>query len=302
MAKTNKGLGMGLDALFKLNVTEENSENKEDNNNFNLEDNIIAGFVELPIERVSPNPDQPRKNFTDESIESLAQSIKAYGIIQPITVSKKGEFYEIIAGERRYRAAKLLGLQKIPCIIKDTSQREKLELSLIENIQRENLNPIEEAIAYSNLIETYGITQEELSERLGKSRTSITNFIRLLNLDIQIQKWLIDGIITPGHARTILSIEDKNEHINFAQYIIKNNLSVREAEKLAKNWPIQKKDKKSSNPVREIELQKAEEILKKKLQTKVNIIGTSHKGKIQIEYFTQEELERLLELFNTKVF
>lgn len=297
MAKINKGLGMGLDALFKLNVTEDDN-NKENNESDNK---VVAGFVELPLEKILPNPDQPRKNFTEESIESLSQSIKAYGIIQPITVSKKGEFYEIIAGERRYRAAKLLGLKKIPAIIKDTSQREKLELSLIENIQRENLNPIEEAIAYSNLIETYGMTQEELSERLGKSRTSITNFIRLLNLDIQIQKWIIEGAITSGHARTILSIEDKKEHINFAQYIIKNNLSVREAEKLAKIWSIEKKNKKNTMVVREIALQEVEENLKRKLQTKVNIIGTSHKGKIQIEYFSQEELERLLEIFNTKI-
>jgi len=292
MAKTNKGLGMGLDALLKLNITDENEDNSE---------KIIAGFVELPLEKIIPNPDQPRKNFSDEAIQSLAQSIKSYGIIQPITVSKKGEFYEIIAGERRYRAAKLLGLEKIPVIIKDTSQRERLELSLIENIQRENLNPIEEALAYSNLIETYGITHEELSERLGKSRTAITNMIRLLNLDIQIQKWLMDGTITPGHARTILSIENKKEHISFAEYIIKNNLSVREAEKIAKIWPIEKKESKKTAPIREIELQRAEEILARKLQSKVNIIGTSQKGKIQIEYFSQEELERLLELFNAKI-
>lgn len=297
MAKMNKGLGMGLDALFKVNITEEN-----DNSNLDKpeEERVIAGFTELPIEKVIPNPDQPRKSFSDEAMESLTKSVKSYGIIQPITVSKKGDFYEIVAGERRYRAAKIVGLKKIPVIIKDTSQREKLELSLIENIQRENLNPIEEAIAYSNLIETYGITHEELSERLGKSRAAITNMIRLLNLDPQIQKYLIDGSITPGHARTILSIENKKEHINFAEYIIKNNLSVREAEKLSKNWPIEKKERKS-NVVREIELQKTEEILARRLQSKVNIIGTSHKGKIQIEYFSQEELERLLELFNAKI-
>jgi len=296
MAKNNKGLGRGLDALLKMNVAEETNDEVINQNN------VIAGFVELDIDRVVPNPDQPRKNFSEESIENLAQSIKNFGIIQPITVSKKGDSYEIIAGERRYRAAKSVGLTKIPVIIKNLSQKEKLEISLIENIQRENLNPIEEALAYSNLIDSFGITQEELADSIGKSRTSITNFIRLLNLDIEIQKWIMDGTITPGHARTILSLQDKKYHIEFAKYIINNNLSVREAEGLTKKWPISGKETQNKkNSLRELEIQNAEKELERKLQTRVQILGNSLKGKIQIEYFNQDELERLLELFNLKI-
>lgn len=296
MAKINRGLGRGIDALLKMNVSEDNGDISEN------EKNILAGFLEIDIEKVSPNPSQPRKNFSLESIENLAQSIKNFGIIQPITIAKKGDGYEIIAGERRYRAAKIAGLTKIPVIIKDLTQKEKLEISLIENIQRENLNPIEEALAYSNLIESYDITQEELAESIGKSRTSITNFIRLLNLDIQIQKWIMEQVLTPGHARTILSVQDKTEHINFANYIIQNNLSVREAEQFSKKWPIEQKSikEKSKSSMRELELENAEKELERKLQTKVNIIGSSYKGKIQIEYFSQEELERLLDIFNLK--
>lgn len=296
MAKINRGLGRGIDALLKMNVSEDNGDISE------KEKNILAGFSEIDIEKVSPNPSQPRKNFSLESIENLAQSIKNFGIIQPITIAKKGDGYEIIAGERRYRAAKIAGLTKIPVIIKDLTQKEKLEISLIENIQRENLNPIEEALAYSNLIESYDITQEELAESIGKSRTSITNFIRLLNLDIQIQKWIMEQVLTPGHARTILSVQDKTEHINFANYIIQNNLSVREAEQFSKKWPIEQKSikEKSKSSMRELELENAEKELERKLQTKVNIIGSSYKGKIQIEYFSQEELERLLDIFNLK--
>ena len=197
MAKTNRGLGMGLDALLKVNIQDE----EKTPNLQNPEENILAGFVEIPIDKIVTNPNQPRKNFSEELLENLATSIKNFGVIQPITVSKKDDTYEIIAGERRYRAAKIVGLEKIPVIIKDLSLKEKMEISLVENIQRENLNPIEEGLAFLSLIETYNITQEELSERVGKSRTAITNTIRLLNLDPQIQKWITEDKLTPGHAR-----------------------------------------------------------------------------------------------------
>jgi len=297
MAKNNRGLGMGLDALFKVNIQDE----EKAPNLQNPEDNIIAGFVEIPIDKIIPNPNQPRKNFSEESLENLAVSIKNFGVIQPITVAKKNDIYEIIAGERRYRAAIKVGLEKIPVIIKDLSQKEKMEISLVENIQRENLNPIEEGLAFLSLIETYNITQEELSGRLGKSRTAITNTIRLLNLDPQIQKWITEEKLTPGHARTILSIEEKNQHMLFANYIIQKNLSVREAEKIAKRWPIDMLPKKEPPKIREIEIQKAEEKMSQKLQTKVNIIGSSLKGKIHIEYFKQEDLERILEILNISI-
>lgn len=297
MAKSNKGLGMGLDALLKVNIQdEEKSPNLQ-----NPEENVIAGFVELPIDKVFPNPNQPRKNFSEESLDNLATSIKNFGVIQPITVTKKNDIYEIIAGERRYRAAKKVGLEKIPVIIKDLSQKEKMEISLVENIQRENLNPVEEGLAFLSLIETYNITQEELSGRLGKSRTAITNTIRLLNLEPQIQKWIIEEKITPGHARTILSLEDKNQHLSFANYIIQNNLSVREAEKISKKWPLNILPKKNPPKIRELEVQIAEQKIAEKLQTKVNIVGNSLKGKIQVEYFKQEDLERILEILNINI-
>nr|HPO50942.1 ParB/RepB/Spo0J family partition protein [Spirochaetota bacterium] len=286
-----------LDALLKVNIQDED----KSPNLQNPEENVIAGFVELPIDKVFPNPNQPRKNFSEEALESLAVSIKSFGVIQPITVAKKDDIYEIIAGERRYRAAKKVGLEKIPVIIKDLSQKEKMEISLVENIQRENLNPIEEGLAFLSLIETYSITQEELSGRLGKSRTAITNTIRLLNLDPQIQKWITEEKLTPGHARTILSVEDKSRRISFADYIIKNNLSVREAEQISKKWPLQTFAKKDTPKVREIEIQRAEEKIARKLMTKVNIVGTSLKGKINIEYFKQEDLERILEILDVSI-
>ncbi len=294
MAKTNRGLGMGLDALLKVNIQDE----EKTPNLQNPEENILAGFVEIPIDKIVTNPNQPRKNFSEELLENLATSIKNFGVIQPITVSKKDDTYEIIAGERRYRAAKIVGLEKIPVIIKDLSLKEKMEISLVENIQRENLNPIEEGLAFLSLIETYNITQEELSERVGKSRTAITNTIRLLNLDPQIQKWITEDKLTPGHARAILSINEKKQHISFANYIIQNNLSVRESEKISKKWPFEIYTKKSHPKIREIEIQKAEEKISQKFQTKVNIVGSSIKGKIHIEYFKQEDLERILETLN----
>lgn len=293
MAKSNKGLGMGLEALLKMNVQNDQPDNKV---NVSEEDKVIAGFVEIPINKIVPNQDQPRKNFNEESIDELAQSIKNYGLIQPITVIKKDNVYEIVTGERRYRASKKAGLEKMPVIIKDISQREKLAVSLIENIQRENLNPIEEALAFSSLIESYNITQEELSQKLGKSRTAITNSIRLLNLDIQIRSWLMEGKLTPGHARAILSITNTKFHIPFADYLIQYELSVRESEDLAKKWPLQKEKSKKTITSKSNEIREAEEKLEQKLQTKVMINGKINKGKIQIDYFSEDELERIIDI------
>jgi ParB family chromosome partitioning protein len=293
MAKNKSGLGgMGLDALLKVNVQNDNLTKSEE-----LGDNVLAGFVELPVGKIIANSNQPRKYFDDESLEELAQSIKNFGIIQPITVVKKDNNYEIVSGERRYRASVKAGLKKIPVIIKVLSQKEQLGISLVENIQRVDLNPIEEALAYKSLIDEYNLTHEEIASELGKSRTAITNTIRLLNLEPQIIQWIKEKLLTPGHARAILSIEDKNEQIKFADYIINNHLSVRESEGLSKKWttPKNEKDTKKSK-LREIEIQNAEEKIAKKLQTKVKIDGTSIKGKIMIDYFTMEDLERILEI------
>jgi ParB family chromosome partitioning protein len=297
MAKNKSGLGgMGLDALLKVNVQNNNSSRSEES-----AENVLAGFAELPIDKIVPNNNQPRKYFDDEKIEELTISVKTFGVIEPITVVKKDDKYEIVAGERRYRASIRAGLEKIPVMIRDLSQKEQLEISLVENIQREDLNPIEEALAYTSLINAYNITHDDISKRVGKSRPAITNTIRLLNLEPQIQKWIIEGGLSQGHARAILSIEDKNEHIKFADYIMKNNLSVREADNLSKKWITPTKNEKEENAskpkLREIEIQDAEDRLSKKLQTKVKINGTSIKGKIVIDYFTQEDLERILEIF-----
>ncbi len=287
----NKGLGKGLNALMQLNIHDEDQETHKDE--------VVAGFLEMDISLIKANPSQPRKLFDQTAIESLAQSIKTYGLIQPITVSKKGDFFEIIAGERRFRASQIAGINKVPVIIKDISHREKLEISLVENIQRENLNTIEEALAYQSLIETYNLTQDQLSDRIGKSRSAITNTLRLLSLEIKIQKYIIDGAVTPGHARAILSLEDKSEQINFCDYIIKNELSVRESEKAAKNWKAEKRNLKQQSVVKfPIELKNAQQKIEEKFQTKVTITGNENKGKIQIEYFTIEDLERILEILD----
>lgn len=297
----NIGVGMlndsadGINALLDVNVSSENNGEKSENN----QPEILAGFAELDISEIITNPNQPRKTFSQESIDELAQSIKTVGIIQPITVVKNGDKYEIIAGERRYRAAQVAGLTKVPVLIKDLSLRQKLEISLIENIQRENLNAIEEAIAYQNLIEQYDLTQEEMAETVGKSRTAITNSMRLLGLDPMVQKMVMDKEISAGHAKAVLAVSDKSYQASFAMYIKDNSLSVREAESLAKKWPLPEKPKSSSGggkAMREVELDDAERELAGILQTKVSIIGSSFKGKIQIEYFSLDELERLLEL------
>ena len=294
MAKGNKGLGMGLDALLKMNVQDDEINERK---GIGQGDKVIAGFVELPINKIIPNQSQPRKNFNKESISELAQSIKNYGLIQPITVIKKDSIYEIVAGERRYRASKEAGLEKVPVIIKDISQKEKLAVSLVENIQRENLNPIEEALAFSSLIESYNITQEELAQKLGKSRTAITNSIRLLNLDIQIRSWIMEGKLTPGHARSILSVTDVKEHLSFANYILSHELSVRETEILSKKWPLHKaKNKKGIYTNKSLEIKDAEQKLQQKLKTKVIINGKVNKGKILIDYFSEDELERVINL------
>lgn len=291
MAK-NRGLGMGIDALYQMNVHETDDINSK----------VTAGFVELNISEITPNPNQPRKEFDENALANLAQSIKNFGVIQPISVYRDESTYIIIAGERRYRASKLAGLETIPAIIKDLTKKEQFEMSIVENVQREDLNAIEEAIAYQSLIETYSITHDHLAERIGKSRTSITNTLRLLNLDIQVQKWIIDGKITPGHARSILSLSDKEKHLSFANYIIENNLSVREAENMSKKWTSDaphksKSSGKSSEKQKEIEIRIAEEKISSKIQAKVSISGSSRKGKITIEYFSIDELERMLEIF-----
>lgn len=278
------GLGKGLGAL----IPEENLEQQSSNNENGI--NLIS------INLIKPTVDQPRKSFDEEKIIQLSESIKEHGIIQPIILKKEGKTYNIVAGERRWRAAKIAGVKEIPSIIMDLSDKEILEISLIENIQRQDLNPIEEAIAYRKLLEDFNLTQEQLSSRIGKSRTAIANCLRLLNLDKRVQDYLIDGVITEGHGRAILSIEDKDLQYRLAQNVIDEGLSVRETEKLIKSFINEKKklepQEKNINPYY-IDIKDKLEGL---FGTKVLLMDKKNKGRIEIEYYSQEDLQRILDI------
>ena len=264
--------------------------------------------VEKPVElkvkigEVEPNRDQPRKNFDEDSLIELADSIKQFGVLQPLLVTKKDNYYEIIAGERRWRAAKLAGLKEIPIVVKEFSGQEIVEISLIENIQRENLNPIEEALAYKRLMEEFHLKQDEIAERVSKSRTAVTNSIRLLKLNENVQQMVIDDMISTGHARALLSIDDKEQQHVLAMRVFDEKLSVRETEALVKNIlnpkPEVKKEKKEEQL--DVVYQQLEEKIKSIVGTKVAIHHkNNNKGKIEIEYYSQAELERLIELFES---
>ncbi len=273
-------LGKGLGAL----IPEKSQENKDSINT-------------ISINLIKPNNEQPRKNFDEEKIGYLAQSIKEHGIIQPLVLKKEGNLYTIVAGERRWRAAKIAGLKELPCITMDISDKDILEISLIENIQREDLNPIEEALAYKKLLEDFRITQSELSNRIGKSRVTIANTMRLMNLDERVQQYLIEGIITEGHGRALLAIENSDLQYEFAQKVIDNKLSVRELERLIKNISVEKANKELLR-----ELNPYYKDVRNQLQdyfgTKVNILDKKNKGKIEIEYYSEEDLQRILDIIN----
>jgi ParB family chromosome partitioning protein len=278
------GLGKGLGALIPddLSIQDDKDINKDVN--------------KISINMIRANESQPRKSFDENKLNSLTASIKEHGIIQPLVLKKdEGDTYTIIAGERRWRAAKLAGLKEIPAVIMNVTEKQVLEISLIENIQREDLNPIEEALAYKKLIDDFKLTQEELSERVGKSRTAITNCLRLLNLDLRVQQYVIEGVITEGHGRAILGVEDKNFQFKLAQTVIDEGLSVRETEKLAKNMlhdNKRKRKEKDENPYY-IDI---EERLKNIFGTKVSIKSGRNKGKIEIEYYSEDDLQRIVEL------
>ncbi len=259
---------------------------------------INEGRTTIPINLIKANAEQPRKVFDEDKIFKLSQSIKEHGIIQPLILKRSGESYIIIAGERRWRAAKLAGIKEIPAIIMDLTDKEVLEISLIENLQREDLNPIEEANAYKKLMSEFSLTQEELSTKVGRSRAAIANTIRLLNLDIKVQQYVIEGVITEGHARTLLSLSDKNLQFELAQKIIDEDLTVRDIEKLIKNLLNTHEDKK----INKKELLPYYNDIRMKLEgyfgTKVNINAKKNKGKIEIEYYSEEDLQRILDIMN----
>ena len=275
-----KGLGKGLGAL----ISSANEETGSD------------GVIELKINEIEPNVGQPRKKFDDQKLMQLSDSIKEHGIVQPIIVRREDNIYKIVAGERRWRAARLAGLVSVPVIIKDVSNKQVMEMALIENIQREDLNPIEEAEAYERLLNEYSMTQEELSKSIGKNRSTIANIVRLLALCEKVKESLIDGEISSGHARALLSIEEKEIQEKVCKEIIEKSLNVREAENLVKRIQANNKEiKRVKNDDENII--KIEDDLKKIFGTKVKLFNKNKKGKIMIEYYSNDELERLLEIF-----
>lgn len=296
MAVRKSGLGKGLDSLIPDHQSEKtglHTESEESGSN--------DGVVMVKISKVEPNKNQPRKQFDEDSLLELADSIKLYGVLQPLLVLDKENYYEIIAGERRWRAAKLAGIKEIPVIIKEYTEREIVEISLIENIQRENLNPIEEAIAYKRLLEDFNLKQDEIAERVAKSRTAVTNSIRLLKLDEKVQQMLIDEMISTGHARALLAITDPQEQVNLANQVFDEKLSVRETEKLIKKLlePVKRVEKKEE-PAVDAAYEQMEEKMKGIMGTKVTIHRKKKdKGKIEIEYYSQDELERIIDIFES---
>ena len=290
MAVNKRGLGKGLDTMIPPVKNEKKSEKG---------DPAKGPETLVNITKVEPNREQPRKNFDEDALLELSESIKQYGLLQPILVQDRKDYYEIIAGERRWRAAKLAGLKQVPVIIKNLTDQEIVEISLIENIQRENLNPIEEAQAYKRLLNEFHLKQDEVAERVSKSRTAVTNSMRLLKLSDDVQRMVIDEMITTGHARALLGVEDPAEQYYLAQRIFDEKLSVREVEKIVKNMgkPAKPKKEKVVDKSMQVIYDDISEKLKTKLGTKVNIVPKEDgSGKIEIEFYSHDELDRILDL------
>lgn len=283
---SKKGLGQGLSKSMFGDLDEINQSIDS------------SGIVNIKISLIEPNKNQPRKTFDKEKIEALAESIKEYGVIQPIVVVKNGDMYTIVAGERRWRAARAAKLDEVPVVIRDYTPRELMEIALIENIQREDLNPIEEALGYKSLMNDFNLTQDIVSQRIGKSRSAIANTLRLLSLDNKIQAMLISGELSQGHARAVLAVENEALRVEFAETIIAQGLNVRQAEASAKRLNSQPNTKKKAeiSPF-EIELKHVGEQLSSQFGTNVKISDNGKKGKIEIEYYGNDDLNRLLSIF-----
>ena len=310
MAGKKSGLGRGLDALFpektvqskpktvktvkeekKVAVDTKKSSQQETSN----------GERMMKISMIEPNREQPRKKFDEDALQELSESIKQYGILQPLLVSDKKDYYEIVAGERRWRAAKMAGLKEVPVVVKEFSTQEIVEISLIENIQREDLNPVEEAMAYKRLIDEFHLKQDEIAERVSKSRTAVTNSMRLLKLDSRVQQMMVDEMISAGHARAILAISDPEQQYNAAMKVFDEKLSVRETEKLVKSilTPTKKKPV-VSNPTEDAIYESLKEKMKGITGTRVFIHRKkNNKGKIEIEYYSRDDLDRIIDLFES---
>lgn len=283
MSGKKRGLGKGLSALISEELmVDDNKTNKE--------------YIEIiDINLIIPNKSQPRLQFEEEALSELADSIKTHGLIQPILVRKAKDKYELIAGERRWRASKIAGLKEIPCILKDINQEVSAKYALIENIQREDLNPIEEATAYRKLMEDYNLTQEEMANQVGKSRSYVANTLRLLNLHENIIDYISKGELTAGHGKALLSIKDKEQQLKSAEQMIKSNLSVREAEIIA-NKNTMTVNKPKNKKTKESYILEVEENLMRILGTKVSLVNLDKKGKIEIEYYGYEDLERIIDI------
>ena len=310
MAGKKSGLGRGLDALFPEKVSQEKPKtvrsSKPKTNTATVKTTLdqpaVKGETIVKISKVEPNREQPRKKFDEDALVEVSESIKMYGVLQPLLVSDKKDYYEIVAGERRWRAAKMAGLKEVPVVIKEFSDQEIVEISLIENIQREDLNPVEEAMAYKRLIDEFNLKQDEIAERVSKSRTAVTNSLRLLKLDARVQQMMVDEMISAGHARALLAISDAEKQYSVAMRIFDEKLSVRETEKLVKT--ILNPSKKRENAVSD----SAEDAIYESLEEKMkNITGTrvfihrkkNNKGKIEIEYYSRDDLDRIIDLFES---
>lgn len=297
MASKGKGLGKGLDTLISSEYVPAKKTSEEQQGSGQAE-------TIVKITKVEPNREQPRKNFDEDALLELSESIKQFGILQPLLVQDKNDYYEIIAGERRWRAAKMAKIKEVPVIVKNLTSQEVVEISLIENIQREDLNPIEEAIAYKRLLEEFNLKQDEVAERVSKSRTAVTNSMRLLKLSEEVQQMLVDDMLSTGHARALLGIEEQDKQYALAQKIFDEKLSVRETEKLVKKMQKEKdapvKEETPVDPTMEVIYQNLEEKMKTILGTKVVINKKdAKKGKIEIEYYSPEELDRIVELLQS---
>ena len=291
-----RGLGKGLDSLIPTNVMMESEVKHATVSTASSPEEEKEGTLMVKLSKVEPNREQPRKNFDEDSLQDLAESLKQFGMLQPILVQNRGDYYEIIAGERRWRAAKIAGLKEVPVIVRELTDQEIVEISLIENIQREDLNPIEEAQAYKRLLTEFHLKQDEVAERVSKSRTAVTNSMRLLKLCDEVQKMVVDDMISTGHARALISIEDPEEQYLIAQKIFDEKLSVREVEKLVKDLYKPPKPPKEENKTLQAIYQEISERLKQSLSTKVSVSAKQNgAGKIEIEFYNHEDLERLLE-------
>ena len=310
MAGKKSGLGRGLDALFPEKTVQSKPKTvktvKEEkkvavDTKKSSEQETSNGERMMKISMIEPNREQPRKKFDEDALQELSESIKQYGILQPLLVSDKKDYYEIVAGERRWRAAKMAGLKEVPVVVKEFSTQEIVEISLIENIQREDLNPVEEAMAYKRLIDEFHLKQDEIAERVSKSRTAVTNSMRLLKLDSRVQQMMVDEMISAGHARAILAISDPEQQYNAAMKVFDEKLSVRETEKLVKSilTPTKKKPV-VSNPTEDAIYESLEEKMKGITGTRVFIHRKkNNKGKIEIEYYSRDDLDRIIDLFES---